>query len=356
MWRALKIAGYSFFAATVLLAGPIISTEILCHGSPVAPAYKPLIVDKARQRPSANSYMTYPEWHIVYAYEDLAKTLDTGDEYRFGYLQSVIGFWQAECRILQVADQHGGADFDTRSTSYVIGPSFELEMFFKALYEETLGAAFAYFRGHEKTPQDIAARETAHNYATFLYQTPWYEYDFQQAIVALWQAPITRPIRGWERRLALTGEWKAKKLYAQSIRSLVGATTGDADLTIFTVVKGLAKQQLVDIKGVSVREELGPGHLIETPRYAAFNTILIEIAKRGGEIVEIAGNDNIMITTLHNKNTTGSYGQTAKVFATLERQGFDEDRDLVEVQLEGLSNLIRQLQSGQVRLEHIYDY
>ncbi len=92
------------------------------------------------------------------------------------------------------------------------------------------------------------------------------------------------------------------------------------------------------------------------PRYAAFNTVLIEIAKRGGEIVEIAGNDNIMITTLHAKNIIGSYGENAKVFTTLDRQGFGEDRDLVEVQLAGLSNLIRQLQSGQVRLEHIYDY
>jgi hypothetical protein len=356
MRRVLKYFGWGLLTAIVLLVGPIISTELFCHGKVDGPAYQPLINNKAEQRPSANSYMTYPEWHIVYAYEGLAETLDRGDEYQFGYLHSVIGFWRAECRILQAADQHGGADFATRSTSYVIGPSFGLELFFKALYEKTLGAGFAILRGHEKAPQDIAAREMAHDYATFLNQAPWYEYDFQKAIIALWDAPVTQPIRGWERRLALTGEWKAKILYAQGIKSLVGATTGDADLTIFSVIQGLTKQQLMEIQGVSVKQELGPGLLIETPRYAAFNAILIEIAKRGGEIIEIAGNDNIMITTLHGRGANGRYGENAKVLATLERQGFGEERDLVEVKLAGLSGLIRQLPSGEARLEHIYDY
>lgn len=356
MRRIFKYFGWGLLTAALVLVGPIISTELLCHGKANGPTYQPLITDKALQSPSANSYMTYPEWHIVYAYEGLAKTLDTGDEYQFGYLQSVIGFWSVECRILRAADQHGGSDFATRSTSYVIGPSFGLELFFKALYEDTLGAGFAILRGHEKTPQDIVARDMAHDYATFLNQTPWYEYDFQKAIVALWQAPVTQPLRGWERRLALTSEWKAKILYARGIKSLVGATTGDADLTIFSVIKGLTKQQLIEIKGISVKGELGPGLLIETPRYAVFNTILIEIAKRGGEIIEIAGNDNIMITTLHGKGVNGQYGENAKVLATLERQGFGEERDLVEVKLAGLSGLIRQLQSEQVRLEHIYDY
>jgi hypothetical protein len=356
MRRILKCFGWSALAGLVLLVGPILSTELLCHGKASGPAYQPLITDKTRQRPAANSYMTYPEWHIVYAYEGLAKTLDTGDEYQFGYLQSVIGFWRAECKILQAADAHGGADFTTRSTSYVIGPSFGLELFFKALYEDTIGAVFAVLRGPEKTPQDIAARDMAHDYASFLNQTPWYEYDFDRAIAALWQAPITQSVRGWERRLALTGEWKAKIVYAQGIKSLVGATTGDAQLSIFSVVNGLTKQQLSEISGVVVKEELGSGFIIETPRYAAFNEILIEIAKHGGDVVEIAGNDNIMITTLHGKDFKENYGENAKVLATLDRQGFGEERDLVEVKLVGLSGLIRQFQSGPTRLEHIYDY
>jgi hypothetical protein len=356
MRRGLKFLGLTALASAVLLVGPILGTEVLCHGNADGPAYQPLITDKARQRPAANSYMTYPEWHIVYAYEGLAKTLDSSDEYQFGYLQSVLGFWRAECRILQAADAHGGADFATRSTSYVIGPSFGLELLFKALYENTLGAIFAILRGPEKTPQDIVARDMAHDYAKFLQQSPWYNYDFRKAITSLWQAPLKQPVRGWERRLALTGEWKAKIVYAQGIKSLVGATTGDADLTIYSVVKGLSKSQLSETQDVSVKEELGPGFLIETPRYVAFNTVLIEIAKRGGEIVEIAGNDNIMITTLRNRDVMFDYGENANVLTTLERQGFGEERDLVEVKLAGLSKLIRQLQNAPVRLEHIYDY
>ncbi len=356
MRRCFKVLGWGALVALGLLVGPIIGTELLCHTKADAVAYTALITDKSHQRAAANSYMTYPEWHIVYAYEGLAKTLETGDEFQFSFWQSVKGFWSAECQILRAADRHGGADFDTRSTSYVIGPSFGLELFLKAIYEDTFGAAFTFLRGPGKTPQDIAARDMAHDYAAFLNQTPWYDYDFQKAIDSLWKAPLQNQLRGWERRLALTGEWKAKILYAKGIKSLVGATTGDADLTIWSVVSGLSRQQLSEIAGVVVKNELGSGLLIETPRYGEFNKILIEIAKRGGEIVEIAGNDNIMVSTLHVGGNSSDNANGVVVLTTMERQGFGEMRDLLEVKLGALSGLIRRLQTGPERLEHIYDY
>ncbi len=356
MRRVLKWLGLGLALLLVLLLGPIAWTEIFCHGNAGGTAYVPLLKDKEQQRPAANSYMTYPEWHIVYAYEGLAKTLESGDEYQFNYLQSVIGFWKAECRLLQAADEHGGADFATRSTSYVIGPSFGLELGFKALYEDTLGAAFAFLRGQAKSPQDEVARDMAHDYAAFLQQQPWYEYDFGKQVGALWAAPVADPIRGWERRLALTGEWKAKIAYAQGIKSLVAATTGDADLQIFSVVRGLSREQLTAIPNVAVTGETAQGAIIKTPRYAVFTAILVNIAKQGGDVVEIAGNDNIMLTVLHPAATPIDYGQGALVLTTLPRQGYGEERDLLQVNMPALASLLRQLQNGPARLEHIYDY
>ena len=49
--------------------------------------YQPLLTDPAFQRREANTYLTYPEWHIVFAYDGLAQALKTGDEHAFDYFR-----------------------------------------------------------------------------------------------------------------------------------------------------------------------------------------------------------------------------------------------------------------------------
>ena len=57
-----------------------------CRGEAATQTYQPLITDPAFQRREANTYLTYPEWHIVFAYDGLAQALKTGDEHAFDYL------------------------------------------------------------------------------------------------------------------------------------------------------------------------------------------------------------------------------------------------------------------------------
>ena len=151
------------------------------HGRQSGGPYRPIITDPAYQRAEANSYLTYPEWHIVYAYEGLAETLRAGDEHAFDYASAVAGFWNAYCPLNEAAQNHGGADAATRQTIYVIGVSFTIEMALKAAYEETAGRLFAWLRGLEKTPQDQVIAAQAAEYAAFLHQTPWYKYPFGAA-------------------------------------------------------------------------------------------------------------------------------------------------------------------------------
>ena len=48
--------------------------------------------------------------------------------------------------------------------------------------------------------------------------------------------------------------------------------------------------------------------------------------------------------------------QDRDVLATLDRQGYDDQRWLVNVQLADLSDLIRALKGPDASLEHIFDY
>ena len=42
-------------------------------------------------RRESDSYLSFPEWHIVYAYEDLAGVLRQGNESDFAYGRQIVG-------------------------------------------------------------------------------------------------------------------------------------------------------------------------------------------------------------------------------------------------------------------------
>ncbi len=357
MRRLVKTVGWLLAALVVvvlLLLSPVAYVETFCHADPEPDGYKPLIADAEFRRQEANTYLTYPEWHIVYAYDGLAEILKTGDEHGFGYFSSVRDFWTADCALTRIADRHGGADSETRMMIATIGVSFTLEMGLKAAYEETIGRVFALWRGSEKTPQDIVARDMAIDYAAFLRQTPWYKYPFQPWIDRLWAAPVEEPLRGWERRLALGGEWRAKIAYAGMIASAVAAT-GEAKLTIRSVVSGLPAAALSAIPDVSVISESADGVLIETPRYDRFTHILAQIATAGGAIREIAGNDEIMVSLTVPRGTEPD-NLPGEAIARLSRTGFASDRLLVSVRMADLAPLLKGRPIADPGLEHIFDF
>ena len=159
--KLIKGAVILVLLTAVGLAAPIGYVELACHAPVTSAPYTPLITDANAQRREANTYLTYPEWHIVYAYDGLAEVLKSSDEYNFDYASSVWRFWESTCALTRVADAHGGADGNTRLMIYTIGASFTLEMGLKAAYEETVGHIFAALRGPVKTPQDMVAATMA---------------------------------------------------------------------------------------------------------------------------------------------------------------------------------------------------
>lgn len=351
-WRILKWPGIAGVVALVLLCLPAAYVELACRGPAVAQTYTPSI-EPAQQRREANTYLTYPEWHIVYAYDGLAETLKHRDEYAFDYVSSVAGFWRSTCALMRVADAHGGADWSTRSMIHTIGISFTVEMGLKGGYEETLGRAAAWIRGARKTPQDDAIARMAGDYAAFLRQTPWYRYPFRRDAGTLWAAPVDGVVRGWERRLAIGTEFTAKRLYARLIAA--AAAADPAPLRIRSIVIGLNASALSAIPEVTVIGERGGGVEIDTPRYDLFTRILAAIAQQNGTIAEIAGNDDIMVTLAV---PAGSGGTPAfgKVIARMKRSGFSSDRVIVDLKVRDLGPLLRAYPMGDPGLEHVFDY
>ena len=352
--RLLKWSLLSLFVAVLLLLLPVAYVELRCRGDAAADTYKPLITDPVFQRAEANTYLTYPEWHIVYAYDGLARVVKTGDEHAFDYVDSISRFWGSTCSLMRVAGRHGGADWDTRSMIHTIGVSFTVEMLAKAAYEETVGRVTAWLRGSQKTPQDAVIAGIANDYAAFLRQTPWYQYPFTSKARELWTPPAGLSLRGWERRIGIGLEFEVKAGYAKVLAGAVAAT-GQAQLIIRSVVSGLDEAALRGIQDVKVVGRRGNGFEIETPRYDLFTRILVAIAKQGGAIQEIGGNDEIMVSLTVPDGAAASV-QYATVLYRMKRDGIPGDRLLVNVRMADLAAFLRTYPLGDPGLEHVFDY
>jgi hypothetical protein len=352
--RALKWSLVSLLVATLLLLSPVAYVELACRSQTVTQTYEPLLTDTAFQRREANTYLTYPEWHIVFAYDGLARALTTGDEHAFDYIDSISGFWRSTCALTRVANQHGGTDWDTRSMIHTIGVSFTAEMLVKAAYEETMGRATAWLRGPQKTAQDAVIAGVASDYAAFLRQTPWYQYPFSRKTRELWAAPAGWSLRGWERRLGIGLEFEAKVAYAKVIAGAVAATA-PAQLVIRSMVSGLDAGVLGRIPGVTVIGGHGDGFEIETPRYDVSTRILADIARQGGAIREIAGNDEIMVSVTVGDGAAQPVPH-GTVILRMKRDGIPGERLLINVRMPELAAFLNTYPRGEPGLEHVFDY
>ncbi|EYD73902.1 hypothetical protein Rumeso_04499 [Rubellimicrobium mesophilum DSM 19309] len=330
----------------IALLSPVAYVELACRGTPVADGYEPILPPEHR-RPESATLLTYPEWHIVHAYEDYAEVIRTGDPQDFGYLSAIGGFWSSYCALSRATAAHGGADRDYRTMVDVIGVSFTAELLLKAGYEETLGRIATWVRGEGRTPLDGLSARQAADYAAFLQQVPWYRWDFLRSATELDDA-ATAAFRDRERDLALGLEYRAKAAYAQAIAAAVAAT-GNDELTMRSIVAGLSPEDLGRIEGVTVIGERPEGIEIETPRYAAFTEVARTLATQGADFVEIAGNDDILVTSI--AASPPPDGPT--VIAALPRQGSPGVRLLRLVEVTDLAQVLRD--DGPI-VEHIHDY
>ena len=345
LWRWLKRAVLAVVLLVLLLLLPVGYVELACRGDGAGAPYDPIITDPAWQRAESRTLMTYPEWHIVHAYDDYAQVIARGDPHDFAYMRAVAGFWTALCPLSRASAAMGSVTTDSKMTIYTIGVSFTAELLAKALYEETLGRVVVNIRGRTRAPLDDLSAEQAANYARFLRQTPWYKWDFEADRAALAEAAGTG-LRDRERALALGLEYGAKAAYAGLIAEAVAGVGAD-ELRIRSVVTGLTATELAAQEGVTVVDALPQGVLIETDRYRTFTGILQSLAEAGGEIVEIAGNDEILFTV------TGGRGAVTDALYSFRRQGYGDWRHLVVVPVADLAGRLRAAGAG---LEHVHDY
>ena len=343
----LKRAVIILLLLVIGLLAPIGYIELACRPEGGGPEYA-AILPPDQHRPEGRTLLTYPEWHIVHAYDDYAKVISTGDPHDYKYLPAIGGFWASLCSLSKASGPHGGFPSEYKSTVYTIGVSFTAELLAKGLYEETIGRMATLIRGETRAPLDDLTAQQAAEYAQFLRQVPWYQWDFTQDATDI--SDITTEVfRDHERRFAVGLEYKAKAGYASVIAAAVANMEPDA-LRLRMILTGLGAVDLAAFDDVDVIAMRPDGIEIETPRYRALTELLLQWAKAGGDFVEIAGNDDILFTV------TSEVAGLDEALYSFGRQGYDDTRNLILLPVSKLAVVLRGLDERGLTLEHIHDY
>ena len=363
--KSLCVAGALAILAAIGIGATIAGVEKYCVSDGPVPIIRSDfgIADDGYARAQGDSFLTFPEWYIVHAYTDLAGVTEKTSESDFKYLSSVKGFWTSLCDATRQASLSGPASADQKATNYIIGFNFTAEMGLMGAYERTIGALSERTTGGKKTAEDAFNAALLKEYASFLYQTPWFRFPFGAKLKQFWrETPFVASIRSIERRGSLSLQYGARWAYAALMRFIAGYDP--ADLTIRSVVGGMTSSELEALRGVKVVREVvdtsgARGVLVETARYAEFDAFVRELGQHPcASLLEVSGNHRILVTIVAPENVDPKLAAAdGVVIFLLPIQSLPGSRRIgVDMPIRSLVQDVKGFDAAGYKFEHAYDY
>ena len=315
-----------------------------------------------RNRPASNTYMTLPEWNIVFAAREYAKVITMDLPSRFPYFRTIAEFWR-EYREAIRHTKGMKVGLDMHGMDLFIGAFHTAEYGVKGLYESTFGRVSELFlKDGTFSKADMEAARIASDYAAFINTKPWYEYDWKRAFRearAVKEERGTR-IRGFERKLFMLAEFGAKALWAPVTAKMTGGTAAP-EYSQTSVVAEIEEPQLSAFLAETPAAKVlggveGGRKALILPRYAAFGPALYMLILKGGVVRKIAGNETVALTALAPAGWAPPKGLASTLHRYPMLTGADTHRVALKAPVNKLHQLLPTLQLQRIRVEHVYDF
>lgn len=308
------------------------------------------------KRPEESTYLTYPEWAIVYAAREYAGFVKDNSPSGFPYFAYVGRFWQDYAAMIRASSTYG-FNFQNHLMLMVIGISHTIEHVIQSVYENTVGRITGLF-GYPAS-EDAYLATAAGDYATFLDQVPWYQFDYAKRRGELWDLPAAggaATVRSWERKLGFGLSYSIKQSYADLIKSGLSATSAPAFLDIHVWGKGPVAPAIAGEVDTVLERDLGAdGAVFVTKRYQVFTDMIPRLIAKGMQFEEIGGNDDVLVTVLSDKEIVLPAGSVA-VFSYALPTDPGTVRTGLTASVPQLHLVLPALTAAGARLEHVYDY
>jgi hypothetical protein len=369
--RLLRKLGKGLAVLLVLLAVPALYIGVGCRGDAqyAVQDAKPVLSDAVRtklaslanyQFPEEKSYLTFPEWYIVYASQDYADHISQQRPSSFAYFTAATEFWTSYCRVNRVAAARYPFNFGTQVMIYVIGVSHSAEFIVKGVYEITIGRIFEWFAPERPVDEEVFAQRFTHDYGQWLNTTPWYDFDFWGRLQSLWSdVPKSGDglLRKWERRLVLSAELALKSGYGALIGGGTNAAYAPAELEIRALISGEAVAVARVDNRIRIEQDFGDGTvLVVIPRYQPFTEIALKMATTPMRFIEVGGNHRMFMSLRVKDGWKAPPGFPSAMFEVSVLAPGGGRRIGLDVSIGDVLTTIAAAEASGAAVEHVYDY
>lgn len=311
------------------------------------------------QRDEDSTYLTFPEWYLVFQPQEYARHLATQPPSRFPYGRSIAQMWGGYAEVFGLTQQHYKFNSGYNLMLVVICTSSTVEFVIKGAYENTVGRVSEWTAGGRLTSEDKFAAQVAKEYGELIPNWPWFEFPFGRKFKELWTTnDLFGPdfIRKTERKAFLSLEYGIKTVYAAVIRKASRSVYGVADTEVYLSAHDVSTAALAR-KGVRAVQELGADRWILTvPHYQGFTDTVPLLARDGVQFEEIGGNDEIMLTLVAPAAWRYDLSAGKPLFSMALLTGEAAQRIAVQVPARDLGAVLREMDAKGLRLEHLFDY
>jgi hypothetical protein len=313
---------------------------------------------KDYKRPEESTYLTYPEWYIVYSSQEYADYLGNNKPSGFPYYSSISQYWSGYCTIYSITKTEYEFNAGDHFMLFVIGWSYSAELAIKGAYENTIGR-FTEWTSSAPSEEDRYAARVNQDYVDFIRDVPWYEYDYANDFKEVWtEVPLFGPqlIRKWERKLVLSLEFGIKTVYGAFIKAGTKSLYGTAVPDTYALTEFATPSALNDYSRVKKVRDVAGKQIIIIPRYQEFTNTVPQLIDEEIKFIDISGNDTIFLTAIAPVNWQYGIPEGRVLFEQTILTAPHTKRMAFSVPVTSLDEAINHLQLNDVFIEHIHDY
>lgn len=313
---------------------------------------------KGYYRDEAQTFLTVPEWYLVFNPKEYADYLEAGeDPSDFPFYSSIDEYWKIYDRSKTLTSGAYPPNEEYLTMLDVIGVSITLEYTAKMLYENTLGQFFSWFSNGIPSDDEREIVKAQRAYSDFIYDKAWYEFRFMPWVKGVWRVSNNAEsnwVRKVERKLFFTFEFTFKAAYATLIEWAAHEAYDESPTNIFALVA--TPDSLKTLTNVVVLDHQDEKKLIGIARWGSFTKAMLEMAEQDIKMLEIAGNDEILVSVLRSRITEKTVLQSQLLYTSQVVSNPDVIREVHLVSVPVLLAFIKELKQNNIELEHVYDY
>jgi len=329
--------------------------------------YNPYVKDRIEKkrenikgyfRDEAQSFLTVPEWYLVFNPKEYADYLEEGNNPSdFPFYASVDEYWTLYDRSMKLVSSAYAENEEYNTMLQVIGVSITLEYTAKMLYENTIGRVFSWFSNGTNSDEESVIIDAQRAYSDFIYDRAWYEFSFMPWVKKVWGVSNTAEsnwLRKIERTLFFTVEFTFKAGYAKLIEWGARASYEEPVTEIYLLIT--TTDSLQTSENFRIVHEAGDKKIISIKRWGVFTKTVLDLNDKDIKIAEIGGNDEIVVSILTDGNKQNIFADDELLYESRIVTAATRIRQVYLLPVDRLLSFITQAEAAGVEVEHVFDY